>query len=45
MCYDDKGRDVKLSLRQADILSALAANSELVAAGGGVPEVAPTHVK
>jgi glutamate--cysteine ligase catalytic subunit len=30
---------VKLSLRQADILDALAKDAELIAQGGGVPEL------
>ena len=37
--FDDENRKVRLSLRQADILRALAADEELIKAGGGVPEV------
>lgn len=37
--FDDKDRKVRLSLRQADILTALANNKDLVKQGGGVPEV------
>lgn len=37
--FDDEGREVKLSLRQADILAALANDAELIAQGGGVPEL------
>lgn len=37
--YDDKHREVKLSLRQADILDALAKDQELLKQGGGVPDL------
>ena len=39
VAFDDKHREVKLSLRQADILEALGRDEELVKQGGGVPEV------
>jgi glutamate--cysteine ligase catalytic subunit len=35
--FDDQVREVKLSLRQADILEALANDAELIKQGGGVP--------
>ena len=35
--FDDQDRQVKLSLRQADILEALANDAELIKQGGGVP--------
>ncbi|GAB7365649.1 hypothetical protein MBLNU230_g6712t2 [Neophaeotheca triangularis] len=38
--YDDENRQVKLSLRQADILEALASDKELLKQGGGVPDLA-----
>ena len=38
--FDDDAREVKLSLRQADILTALANDADLLAHGGGVPELA-----
>lgn len=37
VCYDDDNRKVRLSLRQADILKALAEDEKLLNAGGGVP--------
>jgi len=37
--FDDEHRKVRLSLRQADILRALAADEKLIKEGGGVPEV------
>ena len=37
VCYDDEHRKVRLSLRQADILKALAEDEKLLSAGGGVP--------
>lgn len=43
--FDDEGRSVKLSLRQADILQALAGDAELLKQGGGVPDLARGHVK
>ena len=45
VCFDDQQRQVKLSLRQADILMALAQDEELVKQGGGVPELQATHSK
>ena len=45
VCFDDRKREVKLSLRQADILRALAADEELIKQGGGVPEIQHVHVK
>jgi glutamate--cysteine ligase catalytic subunit len=39
VAFDDADRNVKLSLRQADILEALANNAELVKQGGGVPDL------
>lgn len=39
VCYDQDGRKVRLSLRQADILAALATDEKLLAEGGGVPDV------
>ncbi|KAK3722386.1 glutamate--cysteine ligase [Vermiconidia calcicola] len=35
--FEDAGREVKLSLRQADILESLANDAELLRQGGGVP--------
>ena len=37
--HDDKNRKVRLSLRQADILKALASDEELLKKGGGVPDI------
>ncbi|KAF2102612.1 GCS-domain-containing protein [Rhizodiscina lignyota] len=39
VCYDDEHRKVRLSLRQMDILDALASDQDLLKAGGGVPDV------
>jgi glutamate--cysteine ligase catalytic subunit len=39
VCYDQNERKVRLSLRQADILAALATDEKLLAKGGGVPDV------
>ncbi|KAF2197317.1 GCS-domain-containing protein [Delitschia confertaspora ATCC 74209] len=39
VCYDDENRKVRLSLRQADILAALATDEKLLDQGGGVPDV------
>lgn len=39
MSYDDENHHVKLSLRQADILAALASDEELLKQGGGVPDI------
>lgn len=38
--FDDQNKEVKLSLRQADILEALASDAELLKQGGGVPDLA-----
>jgi len=38
--FDDQNKEVKLSLRQADILAALASDAELLKQGGGVPDLA-----
>ncbi|KAF2502396.1 glutamate-cysteine ligase Gcs1 [Lophium mytilinum] len=45
VCYDDENRKVRLSLRQADILAALATDEKLLEQGGGVPDVQRGHVK
>jgi hypothetical protein len=39
VCYDQNNKKVRLSLRQADILAALATDEKLLAEGGGVPDV------
>jgi hypothetical protein len=39
VCYDDKDRKVRLSLRQAEILEALASDEKLLEQGGGVPDL------
>jgi len=39
VCFNDEEHKVRLSLRQADILAALAANESLQKAGGGVPDI------
>jgi len=39
VCYDDEHRKVRLSLRQADILTALATDEKLLKQGGGVQDV------
>ncbi|TKA68233.1 Glutamate--cysteine ligase [Cryomyces minteri] len=39
VCYDDEHREVRLSLRQADILTALATDEKLLSQGGGVPDL------
>ena len=39
VAFDDKSRNVKLSLRQADILAALAADEALCKKGGCVPDL------
>ncbi|KAF1927634.1 glutamate-cysteine ligase [Didymella exigua CBS 183.55] len=39
VCYDQNNHKVRLSLRQADILTALATDERLLAEGGGVPDV------
>lgn len=40
VAFEDEERTVKLSLRQADILEALATDPELLKQGGGVPDLA-----
>ncbi|KAF2822225.1 GCS-domain-containing protein [Ophiobolus disseminans] len=39
VCYDQDNHKVRLSLRQADILAALASDDKLLQQGGGVPDV------
>jgi glutamate--cysteine ligase catalytic subunit len=39
VCYDKDNHKVRLSLRQADILAALATDEKLLQQGGGVPDV------
>ncbi|KAI1598689.1 glutamate-cysteine ligase [Pyrenophora tritici-repentis] len=39
VCYDQNNRKVRLSLRQADILAALANDEKLLQQGGGVPDL------
>lgn len=43
--FDDAKKQVKLSLRQADILEALANDAELLKQGGGVPDLARGEAK
>ena len=43
--YDDDKRQVRLSLRQADILEALASDEKLLAQGGGVDEIQRGHAR
>lgn len=43
--FDDEKKEVKLSLRQAEILEALAKDEELLKQGGGVPDIAQGVVK
>ncbi|KAK4634478.1 Glutamate--cysteine ligase [Fulvia fulva] len=43
VAFDDEKKQVKLSLRQADILEALASDPELLKQGGGVPDLARGH--
>jgi glutamate--cysteine ligase catalytic subunit len=45
VAFDDDKKTVKLSLRQADILAALASDEELLKQGGGVPDLAKGVVK
>lgn len=45
MAYDEEHRKVRLSLRQADILAALAADEKLLRQGGGVPDIEKGPVK
>jgi glutamate--cysteine ligase catalytic subunit len=39
VCYDQDNRKVRLSLRQSDILAALANDEKLLQQGGGVPDL------
>lgn len=39
VCYDEHHHKVRLSLRQADILAALANDEKLLQQGGGVPDL------
>ncbi|KAI9694835.1 MAG: Zn finger-containing GTPase- Activating Protein for ARF [Bathelium mastoideum] len=39
VCYDEEAKRVKLSLRQGDILQALAQDEKLLRQGGGVPDL------
>ncbi|KAJ6269285.1 glutamate-cysteine ligase-domain-containing protein [Bipolaris maydis] len=39
VCYDQDNHKVRLSLRQADILAALASDEKLLQQGGGVPDL------
>ena len=39
VCFDEQKREVRLSLRQADILEALAFDEDLLEQGGGVPDL------
>lgn len=39
VCYDQDNHKVRLSLRQADILAALANDEKLLQQGGGVPDL------
>ncbi|PNS16652.1 hypothetical protein CAC42_4616 [Sphaceloma murrayae] len=45
VCFDDQNKLVRLSLRQADILEALAKNEDLIKQGGGVPDLQRGKVK
>ncbi|KAL1618524.1 glutamate--cysteine ligase [Diplodia seriata] len=45
VAYDDENRKAKLSLRQADILAALASDEKLLEEGGGVPDMQQVEVK
>ncbi|KAH7132260.1 glutamate-cysteine ligase, partial [Dendryphion nanum] len=45
VAYDDDHQKVRLSLRQADILAALASDEKLLSQGGGVPDVERGIVK
>lgn len=45
VCYDEQNRKVRLSLRQADILAALASDEKLLREGGGVPDVQRGPIK
>jgi glutamate--cysteine ligase catalytic subunit len=39
VAFDEEGKKVRLSLRQADILQALAMDEKLSQEGGAVPEI------
>ena len=39
ICHDDENKKVRLSLRQADILKALASDEDLLKECGGVPGI------
>ncbi|KAF2185694.1 GCS-domain-containing protein, partial [Zopfia rhizophila CBS 207.26] len=45
VCYDQDNHKVRLSLRQADILEALATDKKLLHQGGGVPDVQRGEVR
>ena len=45
VCYDEPNRKVRLSLRQADILAALANDEKLLNEGGGVPDLQRGTIK
>lgn len=45
MAYDEHARKVRLSLRQADILAALASDEKLATQGDGAPDVEARNVK
>lgn len=45
VCYDQENRKVRLSLRQADILAALANDEKLLQEGGGVPDLQRGEIK
>lgn len=45
VAFDDEHKEVKLSLRQADILEALGNDEELVKQGGGVPGISEGNHK
>lgn len=45
VAYDDENRKAKLSLRQADILAALASDEKLLEEGGGVPDMQEVETK
>ena len=45
VAYDENQQKVRLSLRQADILAALASDEKLLKQGGGVPDVERGPIK
>lgn len=45
VCYDQDNKKVRLSLRQADILAALANDEKLLQLGGGVPDLQTGNAK